>query len=230
MTGAEGSVAMLAEHLVRIVVGHVVSSSSMVSRAYLTDSCVGVIVDAGERGLFLVSSLAALVPDPLGLRVRAAEKGGIPVDAGEPRLVDIKLRWESGLAELKNPTVNGSGGIGVVSLAVPASFGARIRSGEGPRPVDLAADVALGLGERIAIPTATGVGPVVRWARVASDPGYGGMPDALALDLALAPDLAGSPAFDLDGSEPRFCGLVMSVDATTSVLRSPSALLAAIPG
>lgn len=228
MAGAVGSVATLAEHLVRVEVGHVVSSSSMVSRAYLIDNCVGVVVEAGERGFFLVSSLLALAPDPDGLRVRAAEKGGIPVDAGVPRLVDIKLRWGSGSAELKTPTVTRSGGIGVVSLAVPASLAERIRVGEGPQPVDTSADIALSLGDTVAVVAVSDAGPMLRWARVASDPGYAGEPDGLALDLSLSATQAGSPVFSFGEAEPLFCGIAQPVDSGTAVLRSPAALLAAV--
>ena len=228
MSGAVGSVAALAKHLVRIEVGHVVSSSSMVSRAYLTDDCVGVVVDAGERGLWLVSSLPALAPAPDGLRERAADKGGIPVEHGTPRLAKVTLRWADASVDLANPTVVGSGGVGVVSLAVPASFGKQVRSGEGPRPVDLSATTAPGLGERVAIPVLSGAGAVVLWSRVASDNGYDGHSDGVALDTAIPAELAGSPAFVLSGPTPSFCGLVQPVDALSSVLRPPNALLAAI--
>ena len=229
MTGAEGSVAMLAEHLVRIVVGHVVSSSSMVSRAYLTDGCVGVVVDAGERGLFLVSSLAALAPDPDGLRVRAAEKGGIPVDAGVPRLVKITLGWDGSSVDLNNPVVAaGSLGAGAVSLAVPTSLGDRIRSGDGPRPIEPCDDVGLGLGDRVAVLVMSESGPMVRWAHVASDLGFGQRPRAVALDVGLSSELAGSPVFRLVADEAQFCGVAEALDATTSLLIPVSALEEAI--
>ena len=72
MAGVTTSAGRLAEHLVRIEVGHLVSSSSMVSRAYLSDGCFGVVVDDGEGGPWLVSALSFLAPDPDELRVRAA--------------------------------------------------------------------------------------------------------------------------------------------------------------
>lgn len=50
---ARVSVSALAETLVRVQVGHLVSSSSMVSRAYLVDDCVGVVVD--QDGFWLHS-------------------------------------------------------------------------------------------------------------------------------------------------------------------------------
>lgn len=227
MTGAAGSVAALAEHLVRVEVGHVVSSSSMVSRAYLIDNCVGVVVDAGERGPFLVSSLLALAPDPDGLRVRAAEEGGIPVEYGTPRLAKITLRWADSSVELNNPTVIESNAVGVVSLAVPASFGKKIRSGEGPRPVDVSGPQP-GLGDTVAIPVQADGGSMVLWSKVASDHGYGGHSDGVALDVAIPMELAGSPAFVLSGGAPLFCGLVQPVDGLSSVLRTPEVLQEAI--
>ena len=230
MSGAVGSVAALAEHLVHIEVGHVVSSSSMVSRAYLADDCVGVVVDAGERGLWLVSSLPALAPAPDGLRVRAAEKGGIPVEAGTPRLVKITLRWGESSVELKNPTVVGSDGIGIVSLAVPASFGAKLRSGEGPRPVDVAGVGQLRLGDEVAILIGSPTGAMVRWARVASDPGFGGVENGLAIDRAVSADHSGSPLFALKDAAASFCGIVQPVDDQTALLLPTAALRDAIPG
>ncbi len=230
MSGVIGSVAALAEYLVRIEVGHVVSSSSMVSRAYLTDDCVGVVVDAGESGLWLVSSLPALAPAPDGLRVRAAEKGGIPVDAGEPRLVKLTLGWGGSSVELKNPTVVGSDGVGVVSLAVPASFGERIRAGEGPRPVQLdgqtGSSLCLGAGLGIVVPTSEWA--MVRWARVASDLGFGGQEGVVAIDAGIESGQAGAPVFVFGGEEPTFCGLAQSIGDRTSVLLPPDSILGAI--
>ena len=159
--------AALAEHLVQIEVGHLVSSSSMVSRAYLSDRCVGVVVDAGERGFVLVSSAAVLAPDPDGLRRRAYEKGGIPVEHGSPRLVKITLRLDDSSVDLNNPEVLvGPSGAAAVSLAVPASLSNRIRSGDGPRPVVVTENPELLLGDEVAVVTVSESGPLVRWARV----------------------------------------------------------------
>lgn len=222
--------AALAEHLVQVEVGHLVSSSSMVSRAYLTDGCVGVVVDAGERGLWLASALSGLAPDPDGLRVRAYEKGGIPVDHGSPRLVKITLRWDDSSVELSNPTVyEGSSGVGVVSLAVPASFAGAVRPATAPKPVAMSSNVTLDLGDSVAIPIATDAGRAVRWARVASDPGFAGSAGAVALDVALAAAAAGSPAFIIGAAQAQFCGLVHPAGGVTSVLVPPAALLDAIP-
>ena len=222
------SAAALAEHLVRVEVGHLVSSGSMVSRAYLVDGCAGVVVDAGARGLWLVSVLRALAPDPEGLRVRAFEKGGIPVEHGNPRLTKITVRWGDSSVDLHNPAVvSGSLGAGSVSLAVPASFGEKVRSGEGPRSVYLGDGVEFGLGDEVAIVTSSNDGPLVRWAKVSSDPGFVGR--GVALDVGLCAESTGSPVFLLSGSEPQFCGIAESLDETTSVLLPVSALVDAIP-
>ena len=48
----------------------------------------------------------------------------------------ITLRWDDSSVELSNPTVyEGSSGVGVVSLAVPASFAGAVRAGTAPKPV-----------------------------------------------------------------------------------------------
>ena len=222
------SAAALAEHLVRVEIGHLVSSGSMVSRAYIVDGCVGVVVDAGERDLWLASVLPVLAPDPDGLRVRAFEKGGIPVEHGNPRLTKITLRWTDSSVDLNNPTVvAGTCGIGVVSLAVPASFGEKVRSGDGPRPLQLGDDVDLSLGDEVAVIVSSEEGPLVRWAKVSSDAGFAGR--GVALDVGLDVESTGSPVFFLGGDEPKFCGIVDSLDETTSVLLPISALVDAIP-
>ena len=223
MTGV--SVAGLAETLVRVQVGHLVSSSSMVSRAYLVDDCVGVVVDDG--GLWLVSTLPALAPDPESLRVRAYEKGGIPVEHGNPRLTKITVAWGESSVDINAPTVaEGSRGAAAVSLAVPASLGERIRSGDGPRPVALGHDPELSLGDELAVVLHSEAGPVVRWARVSSDPGFSDL--GLALNVGLPAESAGSPVFRLDGA-PEFCGIASPLDASTSVLLPTSAMSEAIP-
>jgi hypothetical protein len=225
MAGISGSASDLAEVLVSVAVGHVVSSSSMVSRAYLVDDCVGVIVDAGELGFWLASALPALAPDPDVLRVRAAEKGGIPVEHGTARLAKVTLRWGESSVELSNPAVVAGAGVGVVSLAVPASLGEKVRSGEGPRPVAVTDGCPLGLGDEVGVVVPSAGGPIVRWARVSSDPGYRGIAGAVALDVAIAEDQAGAPAYVLGEASPRFCGLVQPIDGVTSMLLPPAALL-----
>lgn len=222
------SAAALAEHLARVEVGHLVSSPSMVSRAFLVDGCIGVVIDAGEHGLWLVSVLPVLAPDPDGLRVRAAEKGGIPVEHGNPRLTKITVSWGDSSVDLNNPVVvHGLLGAGAVSLAIPASFGKKLRSGEGPRPLQLNDDVELGLGDEVAIAASSNDGPLVRWARVSSDPGFADR--GVALDVGIEAASTGSPVFLLRGDESQFCGIVESLDETTSVLLPVSALVDAIP-
>ncbi len=49
---------------VRITTGHVVSSSSMVSRAYLTDEWRGIVVEDADGALWLAATLDALAPAP----------------------------------------------------------------------------------------------------------------------------------------------------------------------
>ncbi len=219
------SVSALAETLVRVRVGHLVSSAAMVSRAYLVDDCVGVVVDQG--GLWLLSTLPSLAPDPDGLRVRAFEKGGIPVDHGNPRLTKISLDWGDASVDLNNPNVvAGSRGVGAVSLAVPASLGEKIRSGDGPKPVVLGDDGEIALGDQVAIVVASDDGPLVRWARVSSDPGFADR--GVALDVGIPAELSGSPVFAIDG-EARFYGIAQPIDATTSILLPLSAMAEAIP-
>lgn len=225
MAGAP--VADLAETLVRVEVGHLVSSSSMVSRAYLGDQCFGVVVEGGEASYWLVSALSVLAPDPNDLRVRAAEKGGIPVEHGTPRLVKITLRWGEASADLANPTVLHGDGVGSVSLAVPASLGDRIRAGV--RPVDASAASSLHLGDEVGIVSLHDGWPFVRWARVASDPGFGATPGALAVDVGVPADHAGAPVFSFGASGPGFCGLIQPLDDSTALLLPPTAILDVIP-
>lgn len=215
--------ASLAEHLVQLEVGHLVSSASMVSRAYLSDNCVGVVVDTSERGYFLVSSAAVLAPDLDELRRRGFEKGGIPVEHGNPRLVKITLRWGDNSVDLNNPEVLvGPNGAAAVSLAIPASLGERIRSGDGQRPVVLLDDGELALGDEVVVPVATELGPLLRWARVSSDSGFAGA--GVALNLGLAADLAGSAVFTLEEGESRFRGLAQPWSETASILLPASAV------
>jgi hypothetical protein len=235
VAGFSGSAEDLVEPLARVVVGHVVSSSSMVSRAYLTDPLVGVIVESAEGDIWLASVLSALVPDADGLRVRAAETGGIPVEHGTPRLAKLTLSW-GGIAtpvvdaDVVNPVVvphEDDASIAVVSLRVPASLGERIR-GDGPTP--LRVDTLLDgdgppVGAEVAIATLFESGdsfwPLLRFARVCSDPGFSSEIGAVALDLGIRPAQAGSPVFLLGNSEPSFCGLVKPLDEKTSVLVPP---------
>ena len=229
MAGRSGSASALAEVLVRIEVAHLVSSSSMVSRAYLVDNCLGVVVDAGESGYWLASALTSLAPDPDGLRVRAAEKGRIPVEHGTPRLVKITLGWGESSVEFRNPVVVSGPGVGVVSLAVPASFSEKVRTGAGPKPVSLAGDIDLALGDEVAVAVLSDGQPLVRWARVSSDAGFGGVAGGLALDVGVPADMAGAPVFHLSEAEARFCGLAVPLDAATSVLLPTMAIVEAMP-
>jgi hypothetical protein len=228
VAGISGSVSVLAEVLVHVEVGHVVSSSSMVSRAYLVDNCVGVVVDAGELGYWLASALPVLAPDPDRLRVRAAEKGGIPAEHGMPRLAKVTLRWGESSVDLNNPTVVAGAGVGVVSLAVPASLGERIRSGTGPQPVVVTDGCPLGLGDEVGVVGPSPGGPLVRAARVSSDPGYRGITGALALDVGLGDGQAGVPVYFWGKSGPGFYGLAVPVDENTSLLVPAAAISAAI--
>jgi hypothetical protein len=230
MAGVSRSAASLSESVVRVEVGHVVSHGSMVSRAYLVEHCAGVVVDGGDRGLWLVSSPVALLPDPDGLRLWAEAEKGIPFEHGQPRLMKIVLRWRGEVTgeltgELKVPQVlSGPLGAAAVSLSVPASLRDRLLSDDGPAPVDLGQDIPLELGDEVCVAVSGAAGSLVRWGRVSSDPGFAGRPGGFALGLGLSAGEAGSPVFALGSGGTRFCGLAEPLDSHTSRLLSLRAL------
>lgn len=241
MVDITGSVSDLLGPMVRILTGHVVSSTSMVSRAYLSDPALGVVVDGGSQGLWLAATLDALVPDPDELRRRAAESGGPPVEYGSPRLVKVTVSWggvpvptepddEVSLANPQLAMHPGGARVAAISLDKPASFAAKVADGTGPKPLSVqtmvakARDVGRALGEPVAVvvPVASGgsLWPMIRWARVSSDPdgGFAEEPGSVALDISLDVEHSGSPAYCFDNGKPRFCGLVSPLTADVSVL------------
>lgn len=216
----------------------------MVSRAYLTDSGSGIVVDAGAGGLWLVSSKSVLLPDQDRLRLRAAEDGGIPVEYGVPRLVKVAVAWGTGsqAIDLANPVVvphPAGGSVAAVSLKVPASFGDKIRAGDGPVPVAVESpSIGAGprLGDDVAVTavssTETGMWPRLLWTRVSSDPGFHGEDGAVALNMHLRQEEAGAPVFAFDDGSPVFCGVAESVgnDATMLIPVSQIAEVVAAAG
>jgi hypothetical protein len=226
MTGASRSAAELAERVVRVEVGHVVSYGSMVTRAYFKNSCAGIVVEGSDLAPWLISSPSVLLPNLDELRLRAEAEKGIPFEHGEPRLMKIGLKWgdEFG-AEIKVPSVvAGRLGTAAVSLSVPSSLRDKIGSESGPSFTRLTDDPVLELGDTIGVAVVTPEGPVVRWGRVASDPGFSGRPGGFALGVGLNSDEAGSPVYLFDDDGPHLCGLADPVDSTTARLLPPSAL------
>ena len=229
-----GSPSAWAGALVGITLGHTVSSSSMISRAHLKDPALGVIVGGGDTGLWLVSSHSGLLPDPQSLKQRGADEGGIPIEYAVPRLIKLTIAWSgteerpAGSVDIPNPAVavHPSGAaVAAVSLRVPASFAEKTRRGEGPTPLpleELAGGALPGLGEQVTVVTLfgddDGLWPVVRWARTASDLGFAGKDDAVALDLRLPRTGAGAPVFLLRDGEPTFCGLAEYLDDEIALL------------
>ena len=141
----------------------------------------------------------------------------------------ITLTWGETSVDLNTPVVVPGAGVGAVSVAVPASLADKIRTGDGPRPVDISGIVQPGLGDEVGIVSASDGGPLVRWARVASDPAFGGVPGAVAVDRRVPGDHAGAPVFCFGEAEPSFCGLVQPVDDSTAVVLPPTAIRDIIP-
>ena len=229
MAGSSRSAAALAEIAVQVEIGHVVSYGSMVSRAYLTDRGAGIIVDVGEPWLIAPRSL--LLPDPEQLKLRAEREQGIPGEHGNVRLMKVAFSWSGGAAEVKTPEViAGELGAAAITLNFPASLPGRIRSPDGPQFVTLGDDLPLALGDAVGVVVTTPDGPVVRWGRVASDPGFGGVAGAVALGVGLASGATGSPAYRFGDDDVAFCGLADPIDATTARLLPPTAIRDLIRG
>lgn len=230
MTGSSRSAAELAARVVRVEVGHVVSYGSMVSRAYFTAWCAGIVVEGDDGAPWLISSPSALLPDRDELRMRADAEKGIPFEHGEPRLLKVSLKWgyEFG-AEIKVPSVvAGRLGAAAVSLAVPYSLRERLSSASGPSFTRLTDDPVLEIGDTVGVAVVTAEGPLVRWGRVSSDTGFGGRSGRFALGVGLNSDEAGSPVYLFGDDGPRLCGLADPVDSLTARLLPLSALAEAI--
>ncbi len=235
--------AALTGPLVRIVTGTVVSAQSMVSRAFLRDSFLGMVVEAADGTLWLAATGDALAPDPEGLIIRGADNGGPPVEYGSARLATIWLSWGSvagstipaGEVEVANPVVvEHPGGISaaVVRLAKARPLLEAIDAGTGPAPIRLVD----GVGEVDATRTVDVLSlvqdgaqlnwPVSRTAGVVSDGGFFGIPGAVALDLEVEGTEAGAPVFV--GPEHRLGGMVRPLTRGLSCVVPASAIVETI--
>ena len=220
--------------LVRVVTGHVVSSGSMVSRAYLTDEWRGIVVADSDNGRWLVCTFDALAPDPEGLLVRGEEESGLPREYAKATLTKVVMSWmgaggssdEPFEITITNPRVAvhpDGASIGVVSLDRSRDFAEHVDAGTGPRCHDLAwTDAAVGDFE---IETLLDAGddsfwPVRRRAWLASISGTGflGAAGAVALDIALDERDAGSPAFAFGMPDSLLRGIVRPVGANVAML------------
>ena len=231
-----------ASSVVRIVTGHVVSSSSMVSRAYLTDSWRGVVVADDDGGYWLAATLDALAPDEDTLVIRGEVEGGPPRAYGRASLVKIMLSWGTapdsaeGSEEVivANPRVTkhpGGASIGVVPLERNRDFAEHIRGGSGPvcfrvsTPHSIVDDSADINNDSVEVETLAcsddgSYWPVRRraWFSEISGADFLGQPGALALDLALEHVDAGSPAFSHGEPSEVLRGIVRPVGAHISML------------
>lgn len=222
----------LAGSLVRIVTGHVISSTAMVSRAYLADSWLGVVVKGADESLWLASTLDALAPDANGLAARGAANGGPPVEHSSPRLVKVTMSWgdmagrsePGGEADIANPNVvvhPGGSSVGVIALRQVRALSAAIAAGTGPIPIP----VGDGVHDENTVTVLTPVSgpdgslwPVARPARVVSDRSGGFFDEAgaLAIDLQIEESHSGAPAFVGDS----LCGVVRPIAPDLSLLIS----------
>ncbi len=228
---------------VRIVTGHVVSSSSMVSRAFLTDAWRAVIVDGESDGLWLVATLDALAPDRAKLLTRSEQEGGPPAQYGRVALVRLTVSWGetdgdgAGRHEvhIANPVVvkhPDGGPIAVVPLSATSALARAVHSATGPRPISMedlttVPEPRPRFDDEVDVQTMFRGGDGSYWllsrrSRTASDRdgGFLGEANAVAIDLALDRCEAGSPAFSVDGANV-FRGLVRPLSDTISMLVSP---------
>lgn len=231
MAGAASSGSALVGPLVRIVTGNVVSSMSMVSRAFLRDSWLGVLIEATDGSHWLAATHDALVPEPEGLIVRGAANGGPPVEHGSPRLVNVRLAWGSiaggevsgGEAEVANPVVvkhPGGVSVAVIRLAKARPLLEAVVAGTGPTPFRLSDGFGT-VGPTRTVDVLTLLEddtqlhwPVVCQADVVSEDGFFGEPGAVALRLEVQESESGAPAF----VESRLCGLVRPLAPGLSLL------------
>jgi hypothetical protein len=229
------------DSVVRIVTGHVVSSSSMVTRAYLKDSWRAVIVRGDDGMTWLASTLDALAPDEEALIQRGEEAGGPPARYATPSLVKISIAWGGlpgrptppGEAHVTNPRVvrhPGGASIALVSLSKAGGLIRAMDEGLGPVPIDV------GIGEGSSVDDAAVAGavvaatlfddgdgrhwPVRRTARIATETGvdFLGQSGAFALDLELQESDAGTPVFSSSGTAGAFVGLTQRVGPGLAIL------------
>ena len=229
--------------LVRVSTGHVVSSPSMVSRAFLRDSWLGVVVEAVDGSLWLASTFDALAPDPQDLIVRGAANGGPPVEYGSPRLTSVTLSWGGlppphearGEAEVANPVVikhPAGASVAVIRLAKARALAEAIAAGDGPTPLRLADGFAeIGTARSVAVlslleDSSASLWPVLRPVHVVSDAGGGffGEPGGVALGIRIEESDSGAPAFAADESGHRFCGILRPLAPGLSLLVTAQAI------
>lgn len=228
-----GSLSSPYSTLVRVVTGHVVSSSSMASRAYLADSWRGIVVDA-DGAPWLVCTGEALAPDEEGLLIRGEAESGLPRAYAKATLTKIVVAWmgSGGPADepieitIANPRVvhHPSGAsIGVVSLDRNGEFAQHLEAGTGPSLHALTnADVAPDAYDvETLIDTGDGsYWPVSRpaWPSAISGSDFLGQTGTTALDIALADEDAGCPAFGRGDSERLLLGMVRPVGTNVAML------------
>ncbi len=206
----------------------------MVSRAYLTDSWRGIVVLAPDRGHWLVCTLDALSPDEEGLLIRGEAEGGLPHAYAQATLTKIVVAWMGGggpadepiQTTLANPRVvqhPEGASIGVVSLDRNREFVQHIEAGTGPSLHALGGTDSDPGGFDIETLLDAGDGsywPVSRlaWPSSVSGRDFLGQPGALALDVALAGEDAGSPAFGRGESGRVLRGVVRPVGTRVAML------------
>ncbi len=236
--------------LVRVVTGHVVSSNSMVSRAYLKDSWRGIVAADAGGGHWLVCTLDALAPDEEGLLIRGEAEGGPPRAYAKATLTKIVVSWAATAGQaaddeeitLANPRVvrhPRGASIGVVFLDRNREYARQLQDGKSPAIHVIAtdgtgSDRALSLDDTpfdVDVLLAQNDGPAwpVRrraWLSGISGDGFLGQPGTRALDLALAAADSGSPAFVHETPDSAMlAGVVRPVGAHVAMLL-PASLIA----
>ena len=223
--------------LVRVVTGHVVSSSSMVSRAFLADAWRGIIVADAVGDHWLVCTLDALAPEQEGLLIRGEAESGLPRAYAKAALTKVVVAWIGGGGPsgepveitIANPRVvphPGGASIGAVSLSRIREVAQHLEAGAGPSVHALTdADVA---PDRYDIETLLDAGdgsywPVgrVAWPSPVSGSEFLGQSGATALDVALDGADAGSPAFARGDSGRVLLGIVRPVGPSVAMLADP---------
>lgn len=235
------------DSLVRVVTSHVVSASSMVSRAYLTDSWRAIIVSTGGgENPWLAATLDAFGPDTDELLARGYAKGGPPPEHAGAALVKVTVAWgdvaglpgPGGERHIPNPKVvkhPGGASIAVLPLVKVQGFGSEVRGESGPVPLPLTLDDTDPLpivdDDEFDVltlfrPDEGPYWPITRRSRRVSEVGgdFLGQPGAVGLDLRLEPFDAGSPAQSSGGSSPVFRGMVRAVGPELAMLL-PSRLI-----
>lgn len=220
--------------LVRVITGHVVSSSSMVSRAYLADSWRGIVAVDADGGHWLVCTLDALAPEAEGLLIRGEEESGLPRDYAKVTLTKVVVAWNSTggpAAEpievtIANPrAVHHPDGasIGVVALDRSREFTQYLEAGTGPW-LHILTDTD-SVPDRFDVETLfdTGDGsswPVnrVAWPSPVSGGDFLGQSGVMALDVALTDEDAGSPAFGSGDAGRVLMGVVRPVGSNVAML------------